>query len=115
MMEPAPKLNRPQRLPATAPLAVCVYKVTDRAGDCWSNFEGATAGLWQVQLDHPARPSALFNLRDSLSDFLKESAAEKEGYPNSLEGLLNQGGVKLVLSDKNDPEGAGFVQCAAPT
>ena len=94
------------------PLAVCVYKVTDRAGDCWSNFEGTTAGLWQIQLDHSARPSVLFNLRDGFSDFLKESAAKKQGYPSSLDSLLNQGGVGLVLSDKNDPDGAGFIQSA---
>ena len=54
-----------------------------------------------------------FNIRDSLSDLLKKASAEKEGYPNSLESLLNKGGVKLVLPDKNDPDGAGFVQCAA--
>jgi hypothetical protein len=64
----------------------------------------------EVQLDHAARPSVLFNIRDSLSDFLKEVSADKEGYPNSLESLLNKGGVKLVMSDKNDPDGAGFIQ-----
>ena len=48
MMENVSKPNRPQRLPATGPLNVCVYKVTDRAGDVWSNFEGTTAALWQV-------------------------------------------------------------------
>jgi hypothetical protein len=63
-----------------------------------------------VQLDHAARPSVLFNIRDSFSDFLKETAADKEGYPNNLESLLNKGGVKLVMSDKNDPDGAGFIQ-----
>ena len=66
-----------------------------------------------MQLDHPARPSALFNLRDGLSDFLREKSAEEGDYPNSIESLLNKGGVKLVLSDKNDPDGAGFVQSAA--
>ena len=40
-----------------APLNICVYKITDRASDCWSAFEGADAKLWQIQLDHPARPS----------------------------------------------------------
>ena len=48
MMENVSKPNRPQRLPATGPLNVCTYKVTDRAGDVWSNFEGTTAALWQV-------------------------------------------------------------------
>ncbi len=83
MMESAPKHNRPQKRPATAPLNVCVYKVADRAGDVWSNFEDSTAALWQIQVDHNAQQSVLFNLRDALSDFLREASADKEGYPNS--------------------------------
>ena len=61
-------------------------------------------------MDHAARPSVLFNIRDSLSDFLKEASADKEEYPNNLESLLNKGGVKLIMSDKKDPDGAGFMQ-----
>lgn len=49
MMENIRKPSRPQRLPASGPLNVCIYKVTDRAGDVWSNFEGTTASLWQVR------------------------------------------------------------------
>ena len=49
MMENVSKPNRLQRLPATGPLNVCIYKVTDRAGDVWSNFEGTTASLWQAR------------------------------------------------------------------
>ncbi len=112
-MESAPKTARPQKRPATAPLNVCVYKVTGRAGDVWSSFEGSVAALWQIQVDHNAHQSVLFNLRDALSDFLRQASADKEGYPNGLDGLLSQGGVKLVLADKNDPEGAGFIQWRA--
>ena len=61
-------------------------------------------------MDHAARPSVLFNIRDSFSDFLKDMSEGKEDYPNNLESLLNKGGVKLILSDKNDPDGAGFIQ-----
>ena len=46
-----------------APLNICVYKITDRAGDAWSAFEGANAKLWQIQMEHAARPSCLFDLR----------------------------------------------------
>ena len=50
-----------------APLNICVYKITDRASDAWSAFEGANdAKLWQIQLDHAARPSCLFDLRGTL-------------------------------------------------
>ena len=27
---------------------VCIYKVSDDAGNCWRRFEGANASLWQV-------------------------------------------------------------------
>ena len=73
----------------------------------------AKASLYQVQLAHDARPSILFNLRDSFGDFLKEIAEKKEGYPSNLDSLLNGGGTKLVLTDKTDPDNVGFVQSTA--
>ena len=51
-----------------------------------------------------------YNFRDGFLDFLKAASADKEGYPNSLDILLKEGGVKLVLSSKDDPDDAGFVQ-----
>ena len=103
--------DRPQRLPATAPFNVCIYKVTDRAGDCWSTYEGCTkVSLYQAQIAHDARPSILFNVRDSFADFLKEISIEKDCYPSNLDDLINDGGIKLVLTDKNDPENVGFIQ-----
>jgi hypothetical protein len=65
-MESAPKKAGASRLPAVAPLNICCYKITDKAGDAWSQFENVPdAKLWQIQLDHSARPSCLFNLRGS--------------------------------------------------
>ena len=91
-----------------------MYKVTDRAGDCWPEFEGSNkAGLYQAQIAHDARPSILFNLRDSFGDFLKEISVEDKNYPSSIDELSNIGGIKLVLTDKNDPENVGFVQSIA--
>ena len=91
-----------------------MYKVTDRAGDCWPAFEGSNkASLYQAQIAHDARPSILFNLRDSFGDFLREISVEDKNYPSSIDELLNIGGVKLVLTDKNDPENVGFVQSIA--
>ncbi|MBI24702.1 MAG: hypothetical protein CMN05_14095 [Roseibacillus sp.] len=114
MMESAPKPNRPQKRPATAALNVCIYKVTDRAGDVWSNFEESpSASLWQIQLDHNAQQSVLFQMGNAFADFLREESGNKQGYPNSMDELLNQGGVKYVLSDRHDPEGAGFIQWRA--
>ena len=104
---------RPQRLPTTAPFNVCVYKVSDKAGDCWSDVEkNGTYALYQVQIAHEARPSILISLRDSVSDFLKEMSTENDSYPGSLDVLRDQGCIKLVVSDKVDPENVGFVQSA---
>ena len=90
-----------------------MYKVSDKAGDCWSDVEKyATYALYQVQIAHEARPSILISLRDSFSDFLKEMSIESDAYPGSLEVLRDQGCIKLVVSDKIDPENVGFVQSA---
>ena len=62
-LEGAPRKPAARRLPPTAPLNVCVFKVTDKAGDVWSAFDGVPAKLFQIQLDHGARPSALFDIR----------------------------------------------------
>ena len=65
-MESAPKRPGASRLAAVAPLNICAYKITDKAGDAWSQYENISgAKLWQVQMDHAARPSCLFNLRGS--------------------------------------------------
>ena len=62
--------------------------MSDNAGDMWSNYEGTQAKLYQIQMTHDARPSALFNVRDSFNDFLKEMAQDGEsGYPASLDLL----------------------------
>ena len=68
-IESTPKKPGAGRLPAVAPLNICVYKITDKAGDAWSQFENIPGKLWQIQMDHAARPSALFNLRGSLFAF----------------------------------------------
>ena len=84
--------------------------MSDKAADCWKNFECCTkSALYQVQISHDARPSITFCLRDSFSDFLKKMSAGNEDYPSSMDVLLNVFGVKLVLTDKDDPENVGFV------
>ena len=104
---------RTQR-PNTAPFNVCIYKVTDRAGDCWSIFEGCpNAALYQIQIAHDARPSLLMNFRDSFSDFLKQKSTDSNSYPANLESLREECGIKLILTDRADPDNVGFVQSAA--
>ena len=79
---------RPQRLPTTAPFNVCVYKVSDKAGDCWEDVQKyATYALYQVQIAHEARPSILISLRDSFSDFLKEMESQEDHYQQEVGGI----------------------------
>ena len=113
MVEQGPRPANPKRLPDSAPVQVVVYKVTDSAGDCWSQYDGADASLYQVQMKHEARPSALFDLSRSFGDFLKSVHAEDESVPVSLQDLQHCG-IKLVLADAQDPDGVGtFVQWRA--
>ena len=109
MVEQGPRPANPNRLPDSAPVQVVVCKVTDSAGDCWSQYEGTEASLYQVQMKHEARPSALFDLIRSFGDFLKSAHAEDESVPVSLQDL-QQCGIKLVLTDNQGPDGVGFLQ-----
>ena len=103
----------PQRLPASAPVEVAVYKVTDQAGDLWSQYEDTNAALWQVQVRHDARPSVVFDMHSSFNDFLGVSHTSESSLPNSVKELQRSAGIKLVLTDAKDPEGVGFVQWRA--
>ena len=53
---PVPQ-NKPQRVPEEAPVLCAMYKITDKAGDLWAQYEGTEAVLYQVQVQHQARPS----------------------------------------------------------
>ena len=69
-----------------------------------------TYALYQVQIAHEARPSMLMSFRDNFSDFLNEMSSENNDYPRDLDVLRDEGCVKLVVSNKVDPEIIGFVQ-----
>ena len=65
-LDAMPQTKRAQKKPAAAPLNVVIYKISDRAGDVWQKYETMnTVELWQVQMDHDARPCVLFSLRRS--------------------------------------------------
>ena len=81
MMEPRVTTPRPS---TSAPVNICVYKVTDNAGDLWAQFKDSTTKLWQVQIDHDARPSVAVSIVSQLSDFLKENARTSPGLPDSV-------------------------------
>ena len=44
----SPKQKKSKVTPLCHRLDICIYKVTDRASDCWRRFEGSGVPLWQV-------------------------------------------------------------------
>ena len=100
----------PQRLPTTAPWVICIYKVSDSVGDVWDKFQGDSGlSLYACVMDHACRPSALMYLRDAFNEFLRAAKAENDAVPIDVASLMDLG-IRMVISDANDPDGAGFVQ-----
>ena len=85
-----------------------VYPVTDSAGDLWSQYKDTDEKLWQIQVDHDARPSISVNIRRSLEEYLKDS---KDGLPETIQKLQSECGIKLTMTGKDDTDNIGcFVQ-----
>ena len=104
----SPAEPRPQRVTTNAPVAICVYPVTDSAGDLWSQYKDTHEKLWQIQVDHDARPSISVNIRRSLEEYLKDS---KDGLPETIQKLQSECGIKLTMTGKDDTDSLGcFVQ-----
>eukprot|EP00973_Karenia_brevis_P009570 1292581-Karenia_brevis.AAC.1 len=99
-----------KRLPAWAPVVVCIYKVTDEASDVCKEFED-TKGvqLWQVQVQHEARPSVTFGIVQSFNEFLCQANIGEDFVPMTLQDLQRKAGIKLVITDHTDPDSVGFV------
>jgi len=112
VVEQAPRPQKQVRLPTSAPVVVCVYLVSESAADVWASmYENATGvSVWQVQLDHAARPNVLYDQVSSWNDFLKKTHDDDETVPASLRELQDQCGCKLVIADSTDPDAVGFVQ-----
>ena len=111
LMEQSPKpTGTHQRLPGSAPVVVCIYKVTDQAGDVWQQYEGHDdVALWQIQICHDARPSATFGIISSFNEFLKQAHKTNDTLPLTLADL-RRAGIMLVLSDQADPDNVGWKQ-----
>ena len=107
--KPSP-VARDHHLPATAPVTVCMYKVTDQAGDVWEQFDGQNVALWQVQIDHPVRTrSVTFNMRDGFNDYLRAAHCSDDQLPKTVQDLATRAGIRLVITDSKDPEDIGFI------
>ena len=76
-------------------------------------FRAGTLSLPKLNAqDHQARPSVIFNLRDSFQDFLREAGGDNDGIPTSLDVLQQKAGIKLVMADRNDPDKATYFSVA---
>ena len=85
-----------QRAVSNAPVNICIYKISDLAGDQWAAFKDTPTKLWQVQLEHDARPSITVNILASFNDFLKENAKVGvflEGFTLPDNGGEGEGGL----------------------
>lgn len=95
-----------QRVTTNGPLNICVYPVTEQAGDLWALYKGSPTivKIWQVQVDHDARPSVTVKMLDNFNEYLKEAARSTPGVPESVQKLQENGGIKLVLTNKDDSD-----------
>ena len=100
-----------KRWPAHAPVMLCLYKVTDQACDVWNVFEDKPdVKLFQVQIEHAAKPSISFGIVDKFNSFLRTMHGRDETIPASLTDLQQKAGIKLVVTDRSDPDEIGFQQ-----
>ena len=100
----------PRRLPMTAPVDVCIYRVTELASDLWDLLHGRDNALFQVQIRHEAQRAITFDVRNSFNDFLRAAHRHDPRIPNNLSGLERACGVRLIVTDRADPDDVGFVQ-----
>ena len=96
-----------QKKLASAPVVVCIYKVTDKATDVWSCITDASAALFQIQIEHVARPSVTFDIVRAFNDFLKDTNAESGSVPATVTELSQQAGIRIVVTGTEDPEKLG--------
>ena len=100
-----------RRLPASAPVDVCVVKYTDQASDLWELFQGKDeVPLYQIQIQHLAQRAVTFQMRDSFNDFLRATNAADKAMPANLQQLESMAGVRLIVTDRADPDDVGYVQ-----
>ncbi len=95
LIEQGPRPRTAARsLPASAPVTICVYKITDQAGDVWGAQEGKDVALWQIQFVHPAKPSVSFDVVNSFNDYLRVMRRDDEALPANLVELQSQAMVR---------------------
>ena len=111
---PQPKTNQRPRLPSNAPVEVCIYRYCEQASLIWDLLQGKDEfELYQIQITHDAQRAITFSMRDSFNDFLAKAHDEDATIPANLQQLEKEAAVKLVTTDRIDPDGVGFQQWRA--
>ena len=106
-----PTKSTQRRLPTSAPMDICIYHYCDQASILWDLLqEKDEFKLYQVQLSHEVQRSATFSMRDSFNEFLTKAHEENESVPMNLQELEKEAAVKLVVTDRTDPDNIGFKQ-----
>ena len=99
---PGPPISK--RLPPTADVEVCIYKVTDDAASVWDEVKSDDTPLCQVQIRHDAAKSCTVNLYEKFNTFL----ASLDDGPDNLVELQQKALIKLVTAGGDDPDNVGF-------
>jgi hypothetical protein len=66
-----------------------------------------------VQLDYTSKPNLLYKFKSNFNKFLEDGAATKDDFPNGIDAMADDYGIKLVESHGNtdDVDRVGFVPC----
>ena len=100
-----PPREKTERVTTSGPLKICVYKYSDSAGDLWNQFKDAEdTPLYQIQVEHDARPSVTINIVAQFNEFLKSKNDESI---DTLQKLKAAAGIALVLTNAEDPDETG--------
>ena len=103
-------MQAPKRLPVTAPVDVCIYRVTELASDLWDLLQGHDHALFQIQVRHDAQRNITFDVRNSFNDFLRAAHKQDPHFPINVTELETACGVRLIVTDRADPDDVGYKQ-----
>ena len=75
----------------------CVLHRSSFAGGVWDTYADKGYPLWQLQITHEVQRSVVFQLRDSLGDFLRSANGDNPSMPATIQELEKQLGVRLIV------------------
>jgi hypothetical protein len=97
-----------KNLPEDSPVQIVIRKYSDDAGCFGDNFTSGTS-LCQLQLQHNAMPSVLFQLKAMLDAYFQHRHSTDPNEPETLAEMEHLLGMKLIINNNKDPDGVGYV------